>query len=47
MHKPVSIQENERLKILWNFEIKTNHLIPERILDQVIFNKKKKKDLAV
>ena len=29
MHKPESVQENEMLKILWDFEIQTDHLIPK------------------
>ena len=31
MHKPESIPENETHKILWNFKVETNHLIPTRI----------------
>ena len=34
MHKSESIWENEVHKILWDFEIQTDHLIP------VIINKK-------
>ena len=30
MHKPESILENETNKILWDFEIQTDHLIPAR-----------------
>ena len=30
-----------RHKVLWDFEIETNHLIPARILDLVIIEKKK------
>ena len=30
MHKPESILENEAYKILWDFEIQTNHLILAR-----------------
>ena len=32
MLKPESIQENETHKILWEFDIQTNHLIPARNL---------------
>ena len=37
--KPESIQENERYKILWDFEILTDHLIPVRRPEQVFINK--------
>ena len=40
MHKTESIQENEMHKILWDFEIKTDHLILAKKADQVIVNKK-------
>ena len=42
MHNPESVQENDGPKILWNFEIQTDHLILARRPDQV--NKKKKKE---
>ena len=29
-HKPVALQENETLKLLWDFEIQTDHLISAR-----------------
>ena len=41
MHKPESILENETYKILWDFEIQTDHLILARKLDHVFINKKK------
>ena len=44
MHKPESVLENETHKILWDFEIKTDHLIPARRPDLVFINKKKKKE---
>ena len=43
MHNPESILENEMHKILWDFEIQTDHLISARRSDQVIVKKKKKK----
>ena len=43
MHKPESIAENELHKILWDFEIQTDHLIPARRPDLVQINKKRKK----
>ena len=43
MHKPESVLENETQKILLDFEIKTDHLIPARRPDPVITKKKKNK----
>ena len=40
MHKPESVLENEMQKILWDFEIQTDHLNLARWPDLV---KKKKK----
>ena len=40
MHKPESVVENKTHKILWNFEIQTDHQIPARRPDLVI-NKKR------
>ena len=45
MHKAESVLENEIHKILWNFEIQTDHLILTRQPDPVIVNKKEKKNL--
>ena len=42
MHKPESIQENVRHKILRGFEIQTNYPIPTRRPDQVLIKKKKR-----
>ena len=38
-----SAQENETHKLLWDFELQTDHLIPTRRLNLEIVNKKKKK----
>ena len=38
-----SAQENEKQRLLWNFEIKTGHLILARRTHLVIVKKKKKK----
>ena len=43
MHQPESVLENETYKILWDFEIQTDHLISTRRPYLVIVNKKKKK----
>ena len=40
IHKPESVQENNTQKILLDFEIPTNHLIPSRRLDLKIILKK-------
>ena len=41
--KPESVLENEMQKILWDFEIQTDHLIPARRPDLVITNNIKKR----
>ena len=41
--QPKSILENEKHKILWNFEIKKDHLISARRPGLIIVYKKKKK----
>ena len=41
MHNPEFILENEAHKLLWDFEIRTDHLISARKLDLVIVNKNK------
>ena len=43
MHNPESIPENETHKLLWDFEIQTDHLISARRPELIIVNKKKKK----
>ena len=43
MHNPESVMENETHKLLWDFEIKTDHLISARRPDLKIVNKKRKK----
>ena len=40
MHNPASILENATHKLLWDFNIQTDHLIPARRLDLIIINKK-------
>ena len=41
MHKPESVKENEKHKILLNFKEQTDHLIPVRKANLVVINKKK------
>ena len=43
MNKPECMLENETLKILWDFEIQTDHLIQAKRLELVIVNKIKVK----
>ena len=43
MHNPAPVLENDLHKILWDFNIQTDHLIPARRPDLIIINKKKKK----
>ena len=42
-HKPESVVENEMHKVLWDFEIQTDHLSLARRPDLILINKKKKK----
>ena len=41
MHNPAPVLENDSHKLLWDFNIQTDHLIPTRRLDLIIINKKK------
>ena len=41
IHKPESVLENEIHKILWDFEIQTDHLIQARKPDLMLINEKK------
>ena len=43
MHNPAPVLENATHKLLWDFNIQTDHLILARRPDLVIINKKKKK----
>ena len=51
MHNAEYVLENDTHKLLWNFEIQTDHLISARRPDLVIINKKERAcrimDLAV
>ena len=39
----VAVLENDAHKLLWDFDIETDHLISARRPDVIIINKKKKK----
>ena len=43
MHKPESVLKKRTHKILWDFEMQTDHLIAARKPNMVIINQKKKK----
>ena len=51
MHNPAPVLENDTQKLLWDFNIQTDRLIPARRPDLIIINKRKKickiVDLAV
>ena len=40
MHNPAPVLENDSHKLLWDFNIQTDHLIPARRPDHIIINKK-------
>ena len=42
MHNPASVLENDTHKVLWDFDIQTDHLISATRPDLIIINKKKK-----
>ena len=43
IHNPAPVLENDTYKLLWDFDIQTDHLISDRRPDLIIINKKKKK----
>ena len=43
LHNPASVLENGTHKLLWDFDIQTDHLVSARRPDLIIINKKKKK----
>ena len=46
MHNPAPVLENGTHKLLWDFDVQTDHLISARRPDQIIINKKKKKRIC-
>ena len=42
MPNPAPVRENDSHKLLWNFNIQTDHLIPARRPDLIIINKRKR-----
>ena len=47
MHNLASVLENDMYKLLWDFEIQTDHLISARRPDLIIDNKKEKKTCRI
>ena len=43
MHNPAPVLEKDTHKLLWDFNIQTDHLIPARRPDLIIINKNKNK----
>ena len=41
MHNPAPVLENDTHKLLWDFNIQTDHLIPARRPDLIIINEKR------
>ena len=46
MYNPASVLENDTHKLLWDFDIHTDHLISARRPDLIIINKKEKKRIC-
>ncbi len=44
MHNPVPVQENDSHKLLWDFNIQTDQLIPARRPNLILIIKKEKKE---
>ena len=42
MHNPAPVQENGTHKLLWDYNIKTDHLIPARRPDLIMINNKER-----
>ena len=47
IHKPASVLENDTHKLLWDFDIQTDHLIMARRPDLIIIKKKKKRTCKI
>ncbi len=42
LHNPAPVLENDTHKLLWDFDIQTDHLISARRPDLIIINKKER-----
>ena len=47
MHNPASVLENDTHKLLWDFDIQTDHLISARRPDLIIINNNKKRTCKI
>ena len=47
MHNPASVLENDMHKLLWDFDIQTDHLIKARQPDLIIINNEKKRTCKI
>ena len=47
MHNPAPVLENDKRKLLWDFDIQTDHLISARRPVRKIINKKKKRTCKI
>ena len=47
MHNPAPVLENDTHKLLWDFNVQTDHLIPATKPDQIIINNKKKRTCKI
>ena len=47
MHNTTSVLENDTHKLLWDFDIQTDHPTLTRNPDHIIINKKKKKTCKI
>ena len=47
MHNPAPVLENNTHKLLWDFDVHTDHLISARRPDLIIINKKKKRTCKI
>ena len=46
MYSPAPVLENDTHKLLWDFNIQTDQLIPARRTDLIIIKKKKRREFA-
>ena len=47
MHNPAGVLENDTHKLLWNFDIQTDHLISARRPDLIVINNNNKKKKTI
>ena len=47
MHNPAAVLENDTHKLLWDFNVQTDHLISDRSPDLIIIKNKKKRTCKI